>query len=78
MNIDDMILVSIDDHVVEPPRHVRAARPGEVGRSGSQARGHRGCIDQWMYRGTSAGMSAGRLTHVKDDVTVVMVQTYND
>ena len=32
MDINDLILVSVDDHVVEPPRHVRATRAGEVRR----------------------------------------------
>ncbi|MET0902218.1 MAG: amidohydrolase family protein [Acidimicrobiales bacterium] len=133
MNIDDLILVSIDDHVVEPPdmfhRHVPAKLADQaphvvVGDNG---------VDQWIYRGrptgvsglnavvswppeewgrdpasfeemrpgvydpaervrdmdrngilasmcfpTFTGFSAGHLSHFKDDITVVMIQAYND
>ena len=56
MNIDDMILVSIDDHVVEPPdmfeRHVPAKWADQapqvvVGDNG---------VDQWVYRGRPTGV----------------------
>ena len=30
MNAEDMILISVDDHLVEPPRPVRRPHPGEV------------------------------------------------
>jgi predicted TIM-barrel fold metal-dependent hydrolase len=133
VNIDDMILVSIDDHVVEPPdmfdRHVPKKWADQAPKLVTSEQG----IDQWMYRGkpagvaglnavvswppeewginpasygemrpavydvhervkdmnrngilasmcfpTFAGFSAGHLSHVKDDVAVVMIQAYND
>ena len=37
MNLDDMILVSIDDHMIEPPTHVREPRAEEV--AGRRAQG---------------------------------------
>ena len=133
MNLDDMILVSIDDHVVEPPdmfdRHVPKKWAEEAPRLIVDDQG----VDRWMYRGrptgvtglnavvswppeewglnpagyaemrpgvydvhqrvrdmnrngilasmcfpTFAGFSAGHLSHVKDEVTVVMIQAYND
>ncbi|QIX52637.1 amidohydrolase family protein [Rhodococcus sp. DMU1] len=133
MNIDDMILVSIDDHVVEPPDMFRNHAPrkfaDEVPRIVVDERG----VDRWMYRGkpvgvaglnavvswppeewnrdpagyaemrpgvydvhervrdmnangilasmcfpTFAGFSAGHLSHVKDEITVAMIQAYND
>jgi predicted TIM-barrel fold metal-dependent hydrolase len=57
VNVDDLILVSIDDHVVEPPdiftRHVPAkwlhdAPHVTTGESG---------VDQWIYRGRPTGVS---------------------
>ena len=41
MNIDDLILVSIDDHVVEPPGHVPQPRPGQVQGRGADRRHRR-------------------------------------
>ena len=54
MQLDDMILVSIDDHVVEPPdmfdRHVPARwsgeRPGWCATTG---------IEHWLFQGQRAG-----------------------
>src|SRR5215207_3571725 len=54
MNVDDMILVSIDDHVIEPPdifeRHVpakfRDRAPKIVYDNG---------LEQWSYRDTKVG-----------------------
>jgi predicted TIM-barrel fold metal-dependent hydrolase len=133
MEIDDLVLVSIDDHVVEPPdmfdRHVPARWADQAPRVVTDPSG----VEQWIYRGkatgiiglnavvswpaeewgfdpagfaemrpgaydihervrdmdrngilasmcfpTFAGFSAGHLNHVKDEVTVVMVQAYND
>jgi predicted TIM-barrel fold metal-dependent hydrolase len=133
VNIDDMILVSIDDHVVEPPdmfdRHVPRKWADQAPKVVANEQG----IDQWVYRGrptgvvglnavvswppeewgmnpasyaemrpaaydvhqrvrdmnrngilasmcfpTFAGFSAGHLSHHKDDITVVMIQAYND
>jgi hypothetical protein len=133
MDVDDMILVSIDDHVVEPPdmfdRHVPARWADQAPRIVSGDDG----VDRWVYRGrqtgvvglnavvswpaeewgmdpagyaemrpgvydvdarvrdmdrngilasmcfpTFAGFSAGHLTHRKDEVTVVMIEAYND
>ena len=130
MNIDDMILVSIDDHVVEPPDMFRP-RAGEVGprrRSSSpttrastsgctgpaagRQRPQRGGLvaaEEWgrdpagfaemrpgvydihervrdmdrngilasMCFPTFAGFTARHLNS-REDVTVVMVQAYND
>ncbi|GAA3390569.1 amidohydrolase family protein [Cryptosporangium minutisporangium] len=56
MNIDDMVLVSIDDHVVEPPemfaRHVPAKWAEYAPHVITDDRG----IDQWMYRGKQTGV----------------------
>ena len=57
MNVDDLILVSIDDHVVEPPdmflRHVPAKYREEAPIVATDERG----IDQWMYQGRPQGVS---------------------
>jgi DNA-binding SARP family transcriptional activator/predicted TIM-barrel fold metal-dependent hydrolase len=133
MNIDEMVLVSIDDHVVEPPDmfdgHVPAKWADQTPRIVTDENG----ADRWVYRGrttgvsglnavvswppdewgadpasfaemrpavydvharvrdmdrngiiasmcfpTFPGFSAGHLNHVRDEVTVVMVQAYND
>ena len=58
MNIDDMILVSIDDHVVEPPdmfdRHVPAKYADQAPHVVTNERG----VDQWIYQGKVTGVSA--------------------
>ncbi|GAA3211325.1 amidohydrolase family protein [Actinocorallia longicatena] len=133
MRTDDLILVSIDDHVVEPPdmfdRHVPKKWADLAPRLVRDDQG----VDRWMYRGvqagvaglnavvswppeewgidpagyaemrpavydvnervadmnrngilasmcfpTFAGFSAGHLSRVRDEVTVVMIQAYND
>ena len=38
MNLDDLILVSIDDHVVEPPDMFERHAPRQVPRSGAARR----------------------------------------
>ena len=57
MNIDDLILVSIDDHVVEPPdmflRHVPAKYKEEAPIVVTDDKG----VDQWMYQGRPQGVS---------------------
>ena len=57
MNVDDLILVSIDDHVVEPPdmflRHVPAKYKAEAPIVVVDDKG----IDQWMYQGRPQGVS---------------------
>ena len=62
MHVDDMILVSIDDHVIEPPdmyeRHVPAKWRDEVPKVVKNDAG----IDQWVFQGqatsTPFGMAA--------------------
>src|SRR5690625_7638497 len=57
MNTDDLILVSIDDHVVEPPamflRHVPAQYKDEAPIVVPDDKG----VDQWMYQGRPQGVS---------------------
>ena len=57
MNVDDLILVSIDDHVVEPPdmflRHVPAKYRDEAPTVVTDDNG----VDQWMYQGKPQGVS---------------------
>ena len=57
MHVDDMILVSIDDHVDRAARHVRAPRAGEVPRPASRTSsiGDDG-IEQWMFEGQQIGL----------------------
>src|SRR5689334_6219915 len=54
---DDLILVSIDDHVVEPPdmflRHVPARYKDEAPVVVTDDKG----VDQWMYQGRPQGVS---------------------
>lgn len=57
MNVDDLILVSIDDHVVEPPdmflNHVPAKYKPEAPIVVTDDKG----VDQWMYQGRPQGVS---------------------
>ena len=57
MNVDDLILVSIDDHVVEPPdmflNHVPAKYKAEAPIVVTNDKG----VDQWMYLGKPQGVS---------------------
>ena len=57
MKIDDLILVSIDDHVVEPPdmfvRHVPAKYKDEAPIVVTDDKG----VDQWIYQGRPQGVS---------------------
>ena len=57
MHLDDMILVSIDDHVVEPPdmfaRHVPAKYKDEAPKVIVTEQG----VDQWVYQGKPTGVS---------------------
>src|SRR5438309_11856960 len=57
MNTDDLILVSIDDHVVEPPdmflSHVPAKYKAEAPVVVTDDKG----VDQWMYQGRPQGVS---------------------
>jgi predicted TIM-barrel fold metal-dependent hydrolase len=57
MNLDDMVLVSIDDHVVEPPdmfaRHVPAKYKDEAPHVETNEKG----VDQWIYQGKVTGVS---------------------
>jgi predicted TIM-barrel fold metal-dependent hydrolase len=133
MDIDDLVLVSIDDHVVEPPNMFAGHVPARwADQAPHVVRGDDG-VDRWVYRGrptgvsglnavvswppeewgkdpagfaemrpavydvdervrdmdrngilasmcfpTFAGFSAGHLSHFRDEVTVVMIQAYND
>jgi hypothetical protein len=57
MGTDDLILVSIDDHVVEPPdmflRHVPKKYRDEAPIVVTDDKG----VDQWMYQGRPQGVS---------------------
>src|SRR6478609_133328 len=57
VNVDDLILVSIDDHVVEPPdmflNHVPAKYKAEAPVVVTNDKG----VDQWMYQGRPQGVS---------------------
>ena len=57
MHVDDLILVSIDDHVVEPPdmflNHVPAKYKAEAPVVVTDDEG----VDQWMYQGRPQGVS---------------------
>ncbi|MCU1644403.1 MAG: putative amidohydrolase [Nocardia sp.] len=133
MNIDDLILVSIDDHVVEPPDMFNGRIPAKWADQTPRVEVDEHGIDRWVYRGrptgvvglnavvswppeewgfdpagyaemrpavynvherirdmnangvlgsmcfpTFAGFSAGHLSYFKDEITVAMIQAYND
>ncbi|MQY18846.1 amidohydrolase family protein [Nocardia macrotermitis] len=133
MNIDDMILVSIDDHVVEPINMFDGHVPKKYADLAPKVIVDDKGIDRWVYRDrptgvtglnavvswpaeewgydpagyaemrpgvydvherirdmnvngilssmcfpTFAGFSAGHLAHFPDEITVAMIQAYND
>ncbi|MCX4097104.1 amidohydrolase family protein [Nocardia sp. alder85J] len=133
MDVNDLILVSIDDHVVEPPDMFKNHTPAKLADLMPRVIVDDQGIDRWMYRGnpvgvtglnavvswppeewdhnpagyaemrpgvydihervrdmnangvlasmcfpTYAGFSAGHLAKVKDDITVEIIQLYND
>ena len=133
MQLDDLILVSIDDHVVEPPDMFRRHVPAKWAEQAPHVVVGDNGVDQWVYRGrptgvsglnavvswppeewgrdpagfaemrpgvydvdarvrdmdrngilasmcfpTFTGFSAGHLSHFRDEITVVMIQAYND
>ncbi|MFZ2241564.1 MAG: amidohydrolase family protein [Gordonia amarae] len=57
MNLDDLVLISIDDHVVEPPdmflRHVPEKYKDQAPVVFTDDKG----VDKWMYQGKQAGVS---------------------
>ena len=55
MQMDDMILVSIDDHLIEPPDMYKNHVPGQVARRGAQGRPQR-------RRASTSGCSRGQAT----------------
>ena len=61
MNLDDMILVSIDDHMIEPPSMYENHVPKKWLDDAPKVV-HEDGIDQWVFQGektsTSFGMSA--------------------
>ena len=92
MNLDDMILVSIDDHMIEPPdmykNHVPARWQDEAPKVVRNERG----VDEWVFQGnktstpfgmaatpTMAGFNARTFHEAHDkEVALVMLQAYND
>src|SRR5690606_21108825 len=133
MNTDDLILVSIDDHVVEPPDMFDGHLPKKWADLAPKVVVDDQGIDRWIYRDrptgvaglnavvtwppeewgrdpagyaemrpavydvhdrvrdmdangvlasmcfpTFTGFSAGHLAHRKDEITVAMIQAYND
>jgi predicted TIM-barrel fold metal-dependent hydrolase len=56
MKVDDMIIISIDDHIVEPPDMFDAHVPSKYrDRAPKLLRDAQG-FDQWIYEGTTMGM----------------------
>src|SRR5208282_1362880 len=56
MNVDDMILISIDDHTIEPPDMFQRTMPAkyrdQAPRLVKDDEGH----DRWMFQGNPVGM----------------------
>ena len=56
MQLEDMILVSIDDHVIEPRDMFERPRPGEVPRRRPEDRAQRRAASEaWMFQGARPG-----------------------
>ncbi len=57
MNIDDMILVSIDDHIVEPPDMFAGRVPAKWADMVPHVEVDDQGIDRWVYRGRQVGVT---------------------
>ncbi len=57
MNVDDMILVSIDDHVVEPPEMFDAHLPTKWAEYAPRIVTDDHGVDRWLYRGRQVGVT---------------------
>jgi predicted TIM-barrel fold metal-dependent hydrolase len=55
MKIDDMILVSIDDHIIEPPDLFEKHMPEKYRDSGPQFKRLPNGVDQWVFQGEVMG-----------------------
>ncbi|MCA9206026.1 MAG: hypothetical protein KDA59_23395, partial [Planctomycetales bacterium] len=56
MNVDDLVLVSIDDHVVEPPDMFDGRLPAKYVEDAPKVVKDDQGIDRWMYRGNVTGV----------------------
>ncbi len=56
MNIDDLVLVSIDDHVVEPPNMFDGRLPAKYVDDAPRVEKDDNGVDRWMYRGNQTGV----------------------
>jgi hypothetical protein len=80
--MDEMILVSVDDHMIEPPdmyqNHVPSKWADEVPKVVRNARG----VDEWVFRGRKtstafgmAGFNARTFHEARDkEIALVMLQ----
>ncbi|OHV67066.1 amidohydrolase family protein [Pseudofrankia sp. BMG5.36] len=57
MNVDEMVLVSIDDHVVEPPDMFRNTVPAKWADEAPHVVTDSGGVDRWVYQGKTVGVS---------------------
>ncbi|MCK9902120.1 amidohydrolase family protein, partial [Frankia sp. Cpl3] len=57
MNVDDMVLVSIDDHVVEPPDMFRNHVPAKLADQAPHVETDETGVDRWIYQGRVTGVS---------------------
>ena len=56
MNVDDLVLVSIDDHVVEPPNMFDGRLPAKYVDHAPRVVKDDNGVDRWMYRGNQTGV----------------------
>ncbi|CUU60585.1 Predicted metal-dependent hydrolase, TIM-barrel fold, partial [Parafrankia irregularis] len=57
MNVDDMVLVSIDDHVVEPPDMFTNHVPAGLADQAPHVETDESGVDRWIYQGRVTGVS---------------------
>ena len=57
MNVEDMIIVSIDDHVVEPPDVFHGRVPKQYEELAPHVETDDKGVDRWLYRGNVTGMA---------------------
>ena len=59
MNVEDMVLVSVDDHVVEPPDMFDGHLPAKYKDAAPRVIQTDGGDDVWIYEGASSSRTSG-------------------
>ena len=59
MNVDDMILISIDDHVVEPPDMFKGRMPAKYADAAPRIVADQDGVESWVFEGAPVSTTLG-------------------